>query len=121
LDWTLWDVMWSMFVFFFWFMYLWLFITIFADIFRRSDMGGWAKAGWLIFLIFIPLIGALVYIIARPRRTAQDQQMLEEAEMRQKRMAGLSPADEVAKAQQLKDSGAISQAEFDELKRKALA
>jgi len=121
MEWTLWDVLWSMFVFFFWFMYIWLFITIFADIFRRNDMGGWAKAGWLIFLIFIPLIGALVYMIARPKMTEQDKQMMEQAEQRQKRLAGYSSADEIAKAKALKDSGAISDAEFEELKRKAMA
>ena len=120
MDWTLWDVLWSMFVFFFWFMYIWLFITIFADIFRRNDIHGWAKAGWLILIIFIPLIGALIYLIARPKMTEQDKQMIEEAEARQKRMAGYSPAEEIAKAQALKDSGAISDAEFEELKRKAM-
>ena len=116
----LWDVMWSMMMFFFWFMYIWLFITIFADIFRRNDIHGWAKAGWLIFLIFIPLIGALVYMIARPKMTEQDKQMIEEAEARQKRSAGYSAAEEIAKAQALKDSGAITEAEFQELKRKAM-
>jgi type VI protein secretion system component VasK len=116
-----WDVMWSMMVFFFWFMYIWMFITVFADIFRRNDIHGWAKAGWLIFLIFIPLIGVLVYLIARPKMTAQDKQMIEEAQQKQRRAAGYSAAEEIAKAQALKDSGAISEAEFEELKRKAMA
>jgi uncharacterized membrane protein YcjF (UPF0283 family) len=120
MQWDLWDVLWSMMIFFFWFMYIWLFITIFADIFRRNDIHGWAKAGWLIFLIFIPLIGALVYMIARPKMTEQDKQMIEEAQARQKRAAGYSAAEEIAKAQALKDSGAISDAEFQELKRKAM-
>ncbi len=117
----LWDVMWSMMVFFFWFMYIWMFITVFADIFRRNDIHGWAKAGWLIFLIFIPLIGVLVYLIARPKMTAQDKQMIEEAQQKQRRAAGYSAAEEIAKAQGLKDSGAITEAEFEELKRKAMA
>jgi type VI protein secretion system component VasK len=121
MDWTVWDVMWSMFVFFFWFMYIWIFITIFADIFRRDDIHGWSKAGWIILLIFIPLIGALIYMIRRPKMTEQDKRMMEEAEQRQKRAAGYSAAEEIAKAQQLKDSGAISDEEFQELKRKAMA
>ena len=120
MDWTVWDVMWTIFVFFFWIMYIWLFVTIFADIFRRDDIGGWSKAGWIILLIFIPLIGALIYMIVRPKMTEQDRRMMEEAEAQQKRMAGYSAAEEIAKAQQLKDSGAISEEEFQELKRKAM-
>jgi hypothetical protein len=120
MQWDLWDVLWSMFVFFFWFMYIWIFITIFADIFRRNDLRGLAKAGWIILLIFIPLIGALIYMIARPKMTEQDRQMMEAAEQRQHRMAGYSASEEIARAQALKDSGAITQAEFEELKRKAL-
>lgn len=117
----LWDVMWSIFVFFFWFMYIWIFITIWADIFRRDDIGGWAKAGWLLLTIFIPLIGALIYMIARPKMTEQDKRMMEEAQQRQHRAAGYSAAEEIAKAQALKDSGAITEEEFQDLKRKAMA
>ncbi len=115
-----WDVMWSMFVFFMWFLYIWIFITIFADIFRRRDMGGGAKAGWIVFLIFIPLIGMLVYMIARPKDLAQDKEMIEQAQAQQHRAAGYSAADEIAKAQALKDSGAISEEEFQQLKAKAM-
>ena len=119
-QWGTGSVLWAMAVFFFWMIYIWIFITVFADIFRRNDIHGWAKAGWIIFLIFIPLIGLLVYVIARPKMTEQDKQLMEEAEARQKRMAGYSAAEEIAKAQQLKDSGAISEEEFQEPKRKAM-
>ena len=119
-EWSFGSVIWAMVVFFFWFMAIWIFITIFADIFRRNDIHGWSKAGWLILLIFIPLIGALIYMIARPKMTEQDKQMIEEAEARQKRAAGYSAAEEIAKAQALKDSGAITEEEFQELKRKAM-
>jgi type VI protein secretion system component VasK len=119
-EWGTGSVLWTMAVFFFWMIYIWIFITVFADIFRRNDIGGGAKAGWIVFLIFIPLIGLLVYMIARPKMTEQDKQLMEEAEARQKRMAGYSAAEEIAKAQQLKDSGAISEEEFQELKRKAM-
>jgi len=114
-------VIWTMSVFFFWMIYIWMFITVFADIFRRHDMSGWKKAFWIIFVIFIPLIGIIVYMIARPKHLAQDAQMMEKAQAAQQPAAGYSPAEEIAKAQALKDSGAITDAEFEEMKRKALA
>jgi type VI protein secretion system component VasK len=118
--WSLGSVIWAMSVFFFWFIFLWMLIGVFADIFRRNDIHGWAKAGWLVLVIFLPLIGILIYLIARPKMTEQDKQMIEEAQARQKRVAGYSAAEEIAKAQALKDSGAISEEEFQELKRKAM-
>ena len=121
MEWTLWDVLWSMFIFFFWIIYIVLFVRIFVDIFHRDDIRGWAKAGWLIFLIFIPLIGAIVYLAKRPKMTEQDKRMLAEMEEKQRRMSGFSAADEIAKAQELLNKGAISQAEFDEMKKRALA
>ena len=120
MDWTLWDVMWTIFVFFFWIVYFWMFISIFGDIFSRHNLSGWGKAGWVILLIFIPLIGALIYLIARPKPTAAERQMMEEAEQRERRAAGYSAAEEIAKAQALKDKGAITEEEFQELKRKAM-
>jgi hypothetical protein len=115
------SVIWTMCVFFFWMIYIWMFITVFADIFRRHDMKGWKKAFWIIFVIFIPLIGVIAYMIARPKHLAQDAQMMEQAQAIQQRAAGYSAAEEIAKAQALKDSGAITDAEFEEMKRKALA
>ena len=114
------SVLWTMAIFFFWMMYIWIFITVFADIFRRNDIHGGKKAMWIVLLIFLPLIGLLAYMIARPKMTEQDKQMIEEAQARQKRAAGYSAAEEIAKAQALKDSGAISEEEFQELKRKAM-
>ena len=120
-EWNLGSVMWAMLVFFFWFMAIWIFITIFADIFRRNDIHGGAKAGWLILIFVVPFIGALIYLIARPKMTSQDVQMLAQADAANKAVAGVSTADEIAKLQQLKDAGTITQAEFDTLKAKALA
>jgi hypothetical protein len=114
------SVIWTMCIFFFWMIYIWIFITVFADIFRRNDIGGGKKAMWIFFLIFLPLLGLLIYMIARPKMTEQDKQLMEEAAARQKRAAGYSAAEEIAKAQALKDSGAITDAEFQELKRKAM-
>jgi hypothetical protein len=115
------DVLVSMVAFFFWVMAIWIFIAIFGDIFRRSDLSGGAKAGWIFLLFIVPLFGALIYIIARPKVTAQDVQMMAQADAANKAIAGVSSADEIAKAQQLKDAGAITAAEFDALKAKALA
>jgi flagellar basal body-associated protein FliL len=114
------SVLWTMAIFFFWMIYIWIFITVFADIFRRNDIHGGKKAMWIILLIFLPLIGLLAYMIARPKMTEQDKQLMEEAAARQHRAAGYSAAEEIAKAQALKDSGAITDAEFQELKRKAM-
>jgi hypothetical protein len=63
---TFWDVIFSMVAFFFWFMLIWIFISIFADIFRRHDLSGLAKAGWIIVIVILPFIGALIYIVMRP-------------------------------------------------------
>jgi heme/copper-type cytochrome/quinol oxidase subunit 2 len=119
-EWTFGTVLWSMLAFLFWFVLIWMFITVFADIFRRNDLSGWAKAGWILFVAVLPLIGILVYMIARPRMTAQDQRMLEKYETRAQREAGYSAAEEIAKAAELKDKGAISDAEFERLKQKAV-
>ena len=69
---TFWDVVWAMIVFFFWFMFIWIFIALFGDIFRRNDLSGGAKAGWIFLLVILPFLGALIYMIARPKLTAQD-------------------------------------------------
>ena len=119
-SWGAGSVIWTMCVFFFWMIYIWMFITVFADIFRRHDIGGGKKAIWIIFVIFLPLIGIIAYMIARPKHLAQDAQMMQQAQASQQPAAGYSAAEEIAKAQALKDSGAITQAEFDEMKRKAL-
>ena len=73
------DVFWYMLVFFLWLMFFWVFISVVADIFRRDDISGWAKAGWLLLIIVLPLLGILIYVIARPKMTAQDVRMLTES------------------------------------------
>jgi len=115
------DIFASMIVFFFWFMAIWIFITVFADIFRRNDLTGLAKAGWIVVICIIPFIGALIYIIGRPKVTAQDVKYMARADAASKAAASVSPADELAKLQQLKDAGTISDAEFEALKQKVLA
>jgi len=115
------DVMWTIFIFFAWIIFIWLLIMVLADNFRRNDHSGWAKAGWTLFVIFVPVVGILVYMIARPKMTEQDKQLMAQAEAERKRMAGYSAADEISKLQRLKDEGAISAEEFEKLKAQALA
>jgi type VI protein secretion system component VasK len=119
-DFSFGDFLWSMFVFFFWFMAIWIFITVFADIFRRNDIHGWAKAGWIILIFILPFIGVLIYLIARPKMTAQDKEMMEQAQAVQARLEGYSAADEIAKLAKLRDAGQISADEYEELKRRAM-
>jgi phospholipase D-like protein/putative oligomerization/nucleic acid binding protein len=114
------DIVWGMIVFFFWFMAIWIFITIFADIFRRRDLSGWGKAGWILLIFIVPFLGALIYLIARPKMTAQDKEDMEKMQEAQRRMSGYSAADEIAKLSKLRDEGKITAEEYEEMKRKAL-
>ena len=118
---TFWDAVWSMVAFFFWFMFIWIFIGLFADIFRRNDLSGVAKAGWLLVLVVLPFLGSLIYIAMRPKVTAQDVELMTRAEAGQKAAASVSVADQLAKLQELKAAGVISDAEFETLKQKAMA
>jgi uncharacterized membrane protein len=118
---TFWDAIWSMVGFFFLFMFLFIFISLFGDIFRRNDLTGATKAGWILFLVILPFLGCLIYIVMRPKVTAQDVQMMAQAEAANKAVAGVSTADELAKLQQLKDSGAITDQQYEDLKAKAIA
>ena len=118
-EWNVGSVLWTMLVLFFWVMAIWIFIAIFSDIFRRNDLSGWAKAGWIFLIFIVPFLGALIYIIARPKMTAQDKEMIEQAQEVQRRVSGYSPADEIAKLAELRDKGEISAEEYTDLKRKA--
>jgi hypothetical protein len=116
---TLWDFLWAMIVFYFWFMLIWIFIRIFADIFHRRDLSGGMKVIWLLALLFIPFLGALVYMLTR-KPTDQDREELVAAQEMQRRVVGYSAADEISKLEQLKASGALTQEEFDSAKARAL-
>ena len=115
-DFSFWDVIWWMIIIFFWTLFLWMFIATFSDIFRRTDLSGWAKAGWSFLILILPLLGIFIYMIFRPPVTESDLRMAADAQ----RMMGYSPTEEIAKAQQLLQSGAISQQEFDAIKQRAL-
>jgi Short C-terminal domain/Phospholipase_D-nuclease N-terminal len=120
------DVMWTMLVFFAWVIWFWLLITVFADIFRRHDLSGWGKAGWTVFVIILPFLGVLIYLISQSkgmtdRNLEQQQAAKSEADSYIRSVAQSDPADQIAKAKDLLDSGAITQAEYDSIKQKALA
>jgi Short C-terminal domain/Phospholipase_D-nuclease N-terminal len=106
---------------FFLVMAIWIFIAIFADIFRRTDLSGGMKGLWIIIIFILPFIGCLIYIIARPKVTAGDVQDMVRADAANKAVAGVSTADELTKLAQLKESGAITPAEYDSLKAKLVA
>jgi hypothetical protein len=120
------DVLWTMFIFFAWVIWFWLLITIFADIFRRHDIGGGTKTLWCIFVIITPFIGVFVYLISQSKgmseRNLQAQQRAKaQTDEYVRSVAGGDPASQIAQAKSLLDSGAINQQEFDSLKQKALA
>ena len=121
------DVMWTMFVFFGLVVFFWLLFTVFGDLFRRHDIGGGAKTLWTIFVIFLPYIGTFTYLIVEGRnmadRRARDLAVAREQTddyIRSVAANGSSGVGEVERGKQLLDSGAITEDEFDALKRRAL-
>jgi len=118
--------MWSMFVFFAWILFFWMLFVVFGDLFSRHDISGWAKAGWCVFVIVLPFLGIFVYLIAEGRSMGERAQARAQSDKAQMDdyvrsvAAGASPTEEIAKGKQLLDSGAITQAEFDAIKAKAL-
>lgn len=121
------DVMWTMLVFFLWVLWFWLLFTVFADIFRRHDLSGWGKTGWVLFTIILPFLGVFVYIVSQG--SGMTSRRADELSAQQAKMddyvrttAGSGgAAAEIERAKGLLDSGAISQTEFDTIKQKALA
>ena len=120
------DLFWTMFMIFAFIIWIWLLIYIFMDIFRSHDMGGAAKAAWIIFIIILPILGILVYLIARGKgmqersiKQAQQEQQAFDDYVRETAAAS-DPADQIAKLSALKDKGTITQAEFDAQKAKLL-
>jgi hypothetical protein len=122
------NIFWTMIIFFAWVVWIWMMIGILTDVFGRRDMSGWGKAGWTVFLIVLPFIGALAYLIANhdgmaDRKVKQAQLAQAEFDDYVKSVAknGGGAAAQIEKAKGLLDSGAIDQTEFDALKAKALA
>jgi Short C-terminal domain/Phospholipase_D-nuclease N-terminal len=121
------DVMWTMLVFFAWIIFFWLLFTVFGDLFSRHDISGWGKTGWVLLVIILPFLGIFIYLIVNGR--SMGERAAQRAQAQQSQMDNYvrsvassdSGADQIAKGKQLLDSGAITQAEFDQLKAKALA
>ena len=123
------DIVGTMLIFFGWVIWFWLLITVFADLFRRHDISGWAKAGWIVLCIVLPFVGVLIYLGTQGKHMAERNVKDAQAQRAQfdsyvRDVAGSGDggsASEIAKAKELLDKGAINQAEFDQIKRKALA
>ena len=125
-NYTFLDVFWDVLLLFAWIIWFWLLITVFADVFRRHDIGGFAKALWIIFVIVLPYIGVLIYLIVEhqgmaDRNMQQAQAAKQDFDQYVQSVASSSPSEQISKAKQLLDAGTITQAEFDQLKQKALA
>jgi uncharacterized membrane protein len=110
------DILWTMIIFFAWVIWIWILITILADVFRRKDISGWMKALWVIFVIFLPFVGVLIYLIIYGQGMADRNVKQVEAAA-----AVVGPSAEIATAKDLLDQGAISQEEYQAIKSKALA
>jgi hypothetical protein len=121
------DILWTTLIFFAWVIFIWIAITVLIDVFRRRDISGWGKAGWVFVVVILPWIGVLIYLIANhdgmtERRMKELQTNQAQFDEYVRRTAGAGgAASEIEKAKQLLDSGAINQAEFDAIKARALA
>ncbi len=118
--------LWGLLIIFFMIMYFMVLFSVILDLFRNHEMNGWIKALWIFLLFLIPFLSLLVYIIVYGRGMAERQQAAvltaqKEQDAYIKQVAGTSPAEQIAQAQQLLTSGAISQEEFDKIKAKALS
>ena len=126
-DYPLLDIIWTMLVFFGWVIWFWLLIAVFGDLFSRHDISGWGKAGWMLLVVALPYLGVFIYMIAQGAQMAERKAAAMQADkasfdeyVRDTASTG-GPADQIAKAKELLDSGAINQAEFEQMKQKALA
>jgi hypothetical protein len=126
-DYPLLEVFWTMLIFFAFVVWIWILFIVFADLFRRRDASGWVKVAWIVFIVILPYLGVFVYLIAEhkgmtERSVKQAEAAKSEMDEYVKSVASQSdPSEQIAKAKTLLDQGTISQAEFDQIKQKALA
>lgn len=125
-DWSFWDVLWTSLVFFVWITLVVIFVNVVIDVFRSRDLSGVKKAVWLVVLVVLPLIGMLVYTIARGDGMAERSVRAQLRQADQLRaavgdQAGVAPSDQIASAKRLLEDGTITQEEFERLKARALA
>ena len=126
-DWQVGEVLWTFIWFTVFFIWIWLAISVFIDIFRSHDMGGWHKAIWILFIVVLPYLGVLVYLIARGGKmqahaveAAKQQDAAMQDYIRQAAGTSSSPVDELHRLADLKDRGVIDEAEFQRLKAKTI-
>lgn len=121
------EVLWDILIFFAWVIFIWIAITVLIDVFRRHDISGWSKAAWVVFVVVIPWIGTLTYLIVNhagmaERRNRDSQMAQAQFDQYVRHAAGNGgPASEIAKAKQLLDEGTITPQEFEAIKAKALS
>ena len=118
---NLFEFFWGLMIIFFWITAFVIWFNCFMDLFRRDDLSGVMKGIWVVALIFIPWVGAIVYLVTRPKVTATDVQTIVRAEAASKAAGQVSTADELAKLAQLKDSNVINEQQYEQLKAKLLA
>jgi hypothetical protein len=126
-DYPLTDLLWTFVLFFSLMIWCWLIITAFGDLFRRHDMSGWARTAWVVVILLLPLVGALTYLVTQGRgmserhvREVQASERQTDDYIRSVAVPGLDGIDEIARGKELLDRGAISQEEFEQLKRRVL-
>jgi hypothetical protein len=122
------DIFWTILIFFAWLIWIWIAVTVLIDVFRRHDISGWGKVGWTVFVIILPFLGVLSYLLIHHDGMAERSQKHAQATQTQfddyvRKTAGPteSPATQIAQAKELLDNGTITQAEFDSIKAKAVA
>ena len=125
-DFSFWDFFWDMLLIMGWVIWFWLLITVFADLFRRHDASGFAKVAWVVFVILLPYLGVLVYLLVEHRGMAERNLKAAEAQQQQfdsyvQSVAKTDPTEQISKAKALLADGTITQAEFDQIKQKALS
>jgi hypothetical protein len=120
------EIFWTILIFSAWVVWIWMAVTVLVDIFRRHDLSGWGKAAWTVFVVALPFLGVIVYLLGHSEGMAQRSNKQAEAAQSQlddyvRTTAGNGAASEIAKGKQLLDSGAINQSEFEAIKAKAMA
>jgi hypothetical protein len=121
------DIFWTILFFFAWVIWIWMVVVILTDVFRRRDIGGWTKAAWTVFMIVVPFVGALAYLISQHDAMADRQAKQIEAQQTaidshiKSVAAADGPSTEIQNAKRLLDEGTIDEAEYQQLKHKALA
>ena len=120
------EIFWTILIFSAWVVWIWMAVTVLVDIFRRHDLSGWGKAAWTVFVVALPFLGVIVYLLGHSEGMAERSNKETEAAYSQfddhvRTNGGNGAASEITKGKQLLDSGAINQAEFEAIKDKAMA